>query len=64
MISESKKASNRKWDRNNMTTLGCRVRITKADDFRAVCKVIGTTPNEVFRRAMDKVLEDYHNKTE
>ena len=64
MVSESKRKSNLKWDRENMTTLGCRVRVTKADEFRSACKVMGTTPNEVFRRAMDKVLEDYHNKTE
>ena len=64
MVSDNKRKSNLKWDRANMTTLGCRVRVTKADEFRAACKVMGTTPNEVFRRAMDKVLEDYHNKTE
>lgn len=64
MVSENKRKSNLKWDRENMTTLGCRVRVTKADEFRAVCRAIGTTPNEVFRRAMDKVLEDYNNKTE
>ena len=64
MVSENKRKSNLKWDRENMTTLGCRVRVTKADEFKAVCRIIGTTPNEVFRRAMDKVLEDYHNKEE
>ena len=63
MFSENKRKSNLKWDRENMTKLGCRVRVTKADEFRAACKVMGTTPNEVFRRAMDKVLEDYNNKT-
>ena len=62
LVTEAKKRSNAKWDKENMTMLGCKARKTKADEFKAVCRIIGTTPNEVFRRAMDKVLEDYHNK--
>lgn len=60
MVSEKKKKSNLKWDKENMTTLGCRVRVTKADEFRAVCKLSGTTPNAVFRKAMDEFLEEFY----
>ena len=64
MVTEAKKRSNAKWDMENMTMLGCKVRKTKADEFKAACRLSGTTPNAVFRQAMDEFLEDYHNKEE
>ena len=63
MVTEAKKRSNAKWDKENMTMLGCKVRKTKADEFKAACKLSGTTPNAVFRKAMDEFLEDYYNNT-
>ena len=64
MVTEAKKRSNAKWDKENMTMLGCKVSKTKADELKAACKLSGTTPNAVFRKAMDEFLEDYHNKEE
>lgn len=64
MVSEKKKKSNAKWDKDNMTTLGCRMRVTKADEFRAACKLSGTTPNAVFRQAMDEFLEEFYRGAE
>lgn len=58
MVSRAKRASNNKWDAENMVVLGCKVKREKADAFRAACKASGTTPNAVFTRAID----DYLNK--
>lgn len=64
MVTEAKKRSNAKWDKENMTMLGCKVRKTKADEFKAACKLSGTTPNAVFRRAMDDFLADFYRDSE
>ena len=64
MVTEAKKRSNAKWDRENMTMLGCKVRKTKADEFKAACKLSGTTPNAVFRKAMDEFLEEFYRGAE
>ena len=58
MVSRAKRASNNKWDAENMVVLGCKVKRDKADAFRAACKAGGTTPNAVFTKAID----DYMNK--
>ena len=58
MVSRAKRASNNKWDAENMAVLGCKVKRDKADAFRAACKADGTTPNAVFTKAID----DYLNK--
>ena len=39
-----------------MTVLGCKVRKDIADDFKAACKIAGTTPNAVFRAALDDFM--------
>ena len=41
-ISEKKKASNYKWDRENMTTLGCRLRRDYAERIKAAAAAAGT----------------------
>lgn len=55
-LTEAKRRANNKYIAANMTVLGCKVRKTKADEFRAACKERGTTPNAVFTAAMDKFL--------
>ena len=42
-----------------MTVLGCKVRKEKAEQFKAVCKSAGTTPNAVFTSAMDDFMEEH-----
>lgn len=64
MVTEAKKRSNAKWDKENMTMLGCKVRKAKADEFKAACKLSGTTPNAVFRKAMDEFLEEFYRGAE
>lgn len=53
-VAESRKRANVKWDAENMTTLGCRVKKEQADRFKAYCSEIGKTSNAVLR---DYVLD-------
>ena len=53
-ISEKKKASNAKWDRENMFTLGCRIRKEQAAAFKDVCAAAGITANTALK---DYVME-------
>lgn len=55
-VSEKKKVTNQRWDAKNMTTLGCRMRRAKAEQFKAACKQAGTTVNAVYTRATDEFL--------
>lgn len=57
MISEKKKASNAKWDKENMTSLACRVKKDYAENFKAVCAEAGTTPNAVLKQAVEEFLQ-------
>ena len=56
MTTEAQKKSRNKWDAENMTVLGCKVRKSIADDFKAACKAVGTSPNAVFRHALDEFM--------
>lgn len=62
-ISEKKKASNYKWDRENMTTLGCRLRRDYAEQIKAAAAAAGTTPGAIMRRAIDEFMAE-HDPTE
>lgn len=62
MISEKKKASNAKWDKENMTSLACRVKRDYAEKFKATCAEAGTTPNAVLKAAVDEFLNRYDKK--
>ncbi|HCG66498.1 MAG TPA: hypothetical protein DEW37_07770 [Oscillibacter sp.] len=53
-VTESRKKANAKWDAENMTTLGCRVKKDQAERFKAYCAEIGKTSNAVLR---DYVLD-------
>lgn len=58
-VSESRRRANNKWDAANMTTLGCRMRKTDAEIFKAACKDSGTTVNAVFTRAAAEFIAEY-----
>lgn len=58
-VSESRRRANNKWDAANMTTLGCRMRKTDAEIFKAACKDSGTTVNAVFTAAAAKFMAEY-----
>lgn len=56
-ISEKKKKSNAKWDKENMTVLACKVRKDVADKFKKACAAEDTTSNAVLQQA----VRDYIN---
>lgn len=58
MTTEAQKKSRNKWDAENMTVLGCKVRKDMADRFKATCKAAGTSPNEIFRHALEDFMRD------
>ncbi len=54
MVTESHKKGNRKWDAENMATLGCKVKREQAEKFKAYAKQKGTTANAMLK---DYVLD-------
>lgn len=57
MVTKAKRASNNRWDKENMSVLTCKMRNETAASFRAACKLVGTTPNAVFRAAAEDLIE-------
>ena len=57
MVSNAKREANVRWDKENMTILGCRVTRAKAEKFKAACCEMGTTPNAVLLKTVDEVIE-------
>ncbi len=55
MVSESKRASNDKWDKGNMAYQTVKVRRELLEDFKAACAARGAKVNTILREAM----EDY-----
>lgn len=56
-VSEKKKKSNAKWDKENMTVLACKVRKEVADKFRAACAAEGITSNAVLQQAVREYID-------
>ena len=42
-LSEAKKRANARWDKKNMASLACRVKLDTANAFRDLCSSRGTT---------------------
>lgn len=57
MVTKAKRASNNRWDAQNMSVLTCKMKNETAASFRAACKLVGTTPNAVFRDAAEDLIE-------
>ncbi len=55
-VSDAQKAASLKWDKENMTTVGCRITRAKANQFKEACKTIGTVPNQVFLKAIEDTI--------
>lgn len=53
-VSDAKKKANAKWDSENMTTLGCKIKKGQAEKFKSYCSSRGKTSNAVLR---DYVLD-------
>ena len=57
MVTKAKRASNNRWDAQNMSVLTCKMKNETAASFRAACKLAGTTPIAVFRAAAEDLIE-------
>lgn len=57
-ISEKKKISNAKWDKENMSTLGCRVRKSDAEKFKQYAKEQGKTANTVLKEYVMECIKE------
>ena len=64
MVTRAKRATNNKWDAANMTVLGCKVKRDEADAFREACRMAGTSPNAVFKAAIDEFMRENQQKTD
>lgn len=64
MLSEKKKLSNRKWDKENMKTVSCRLKIKDADLFKKYCNENGFTPAQYLKRHIMDVIEKYCETSE
>lgn len=57
-VSESRKRANAKWDKENMITLGCKIKKEQAEAFKAYCVSLGKTSNAVLREYVLGCIED------
>ena len=60
-VTESRKKANAKWDAENMTTLGCRVKKDQAEKFKVYCAEVGKTSNAVLRDYVLDCIEEKQN---
>lgn len=58
-VTEAHKKGNRKWDKDNMATLGCKVKKEQAEKFKQYAAEQGKTANAVLK---DYVLEKIGEK--
>lgn len=58
MVSEAKKASNARWDADNMAYQTVKVRREILEDFKAAAAARGDKVNTILREAMEKYIED------
>ena len=61
-ISEAKKKSNYKWDKENMSNLSIRLRRSYAEQIKAACKDRGITPSSIMRQAVDEFMREYQEE--
>ncbi len=59
-VSEKQKGYARKWDKDNMRTLGTRVRTQDAEDFKAWCAMRGVSTTSEIKRFVMSELEKYN----
>lgn len=57
-VSESKRQSNAKWDKENMAYQTVKVRRELLDQFKAACAARGDKVNTVLRVAMERYIKE------
>lgn len=53
---ESQKRASLKWDSENMTTLGCKVKKDEAVAFKSFCSQLGKTSNTMLKEFVIKCI--------
>jgi hypothetical protein len=56
-ISEAKKRANNKYNLAHYTVVGCKIKKEDAEAFKEECKKRNTTPNEVFKNAINEFMK-------
>lgn len=55
-VSEKQKMHSKKWDKENMKVVSCKLRKEKVDLFRKYCNDRGTTPSAVIHACVDEYI--------
>ncbi len=56
-LSESQKKASAKWDKENMTTLGCKVYRHEAEEFKEYARRQNKTANTILKEYVQKCIE-------
>ena len=62
MVTKSHKEGNRKWDKENMATIGCRLRKHQAEKFKEHAKQQGTTANALLKEYILETIQEDKEK--
>lgn len=63
-LTDAKRRSNNKYISEHMTVLGCKVRKTDADKYRAAAVQQGTNINAVLKQALENMINKENNTNE
>ena len=62
MVSEAKRASNDRWDAENMTYQTIKVRRELLAEFKEICAARGDKVNTVLREAIERYIQENRSK--
>ena len=57
-VSEAQKRASNKYNKENMTTLGCKVKREQAAAFKEYCSERGKTSNTVLKEYVERCIEE------
>ena len=57
-VAKSKRIANDKWDKENMTTLGCKVKKNEAEAFKKYSSNLGKTSNTVLKEFVQQCINE------
>lgn len=57
MTSESQKTASAKWNKKNLTTIGCRITKKKKSQFQKACVSLNKTMHSVLMEAVDETIK-------
>lgn len=61
-VPKAKKEANAKWDKSNMLTIGCRLRVEEATAFKEYALERGTTANTILKDYVFACLDEQTRK--